>query len=107
MKRITAIALFAAASALGAGHALAQDHAVQATMPFDFTVGNKLLPQGRTRSLLCRTTLLRFEATTRISQFSAWLRRKVRRSIAASSSSTNAPASTSCAKSLADPLRST
>lgn len=46
MKRITAIALFAVACTLGAGHALAQARAVRATMPFDFTVGNKLLPAG-------------------------------------------------------------
>ncbi len=46
MKNVAAIALIATASALGAGHGLAQAHAVQATMPFDFTVGNKLLPSG-------------------------------------------------------------
>lgn len=46
MKRITAIALFAAASTLGIGSALAQDQAIQATMPFNFTVGSKLLPAG-------------------------------------------------------------
>ena len=46
MKRITAIALFALAGALGAGHAFAQVHAVRATMPFGFTVGTKLLPPG-------------------------------------------------------------
>jgi hypothetical protein len=46
MKRIIAIALFAVASILGAGNALAQDHQVKATVPFDFTVGNKLLPAG-------------------------------------------------------------
>ena len=46
MKRITAIALFTIASFVTAGIALAQDRAVQATVPFDFTVGNKLLPSG-------------------------------------------------------------
>jgi hypothetical protein len=46
MKRITAIALFVAASTLGTGIALAQDDAVRATMPFDFTVGSRLLPAG-------------------------------------------------------------
>jgi hypothetical protein len=46
MKRITALALFAATSILGVGSALAQDLAVRATMPFAFTVGNKLLPPG-------------------------------------------------------------
>jgi hypothetical protein len=45
MIRITAIALLAAAGTLGLGNALAQD-AVRATMPFDFTVGSKLLPAG-------------------------------------------------------------
>ena len=46
MKRLTAIAVFALASILGAGSAMAQSHQVRATMPFDFTVGNKLLPAG-------------------------------------------------------------
>jgi hypothetical protein len=46
MKRITAVTLFAFASILGAGTALAQHRAVQATVPFDFTVGGKLLPSG-------------------------------------------------------------
>lgn len=46
MKRITAIALFTIATFVTAGRALAQDRAVQATVPFDFTVGNKLLPAG-------------------------------------------------------------
>lgn len=46
MKRITAIALFAAATTLGLGTAFAQGNAVRATMPFDFTVGSKTLPAG-------------------------------------------------------------
>lgn len=46
MQRIKTIALFTLATIFGAGAALAQTHAVQATMPFDFTVGNKLLPPG-------------------------------------------------------------
>ena len=46
MKRITASALIAFASFAAAGSALAQDRAAQATVPFDFTVGNKLLPPG-------------------------------------------------------------
>jgi hypothetical protein len=48
MKRITVVAIFALASILGAGSALAQVQSkeVQATVPFDFTVGNKLLPAG-------------------------------------------------------------
>lgn len=46
MKRITTIALFAIASVLGAGKALAQGHAVKVTVPFNFTVGKNLLPPG-------------------------------------------------------------
>jgi hypothetical protein len=46
MKSITAIALFAVAGSLGSASAFAQTHAVRATMPFAFTVGNKLLPAG-------------------------------------------------------------
>jgi hypothetical protein len=46
MKRITAIALFAMANFVMAGASFAQSRGVQATIPFDFTVGNKLLPSG-------------------------------------------------------------
>jgi hypothetical protein len=47
MKRIKAIvALLAVASTIGLGNAFAQGNAVRATMPFDFTVGNKVLPAG-------------------------------------------------------------
>lgn len=46
MKRITGIALLTLASILSAGTALAQSYEVRATVPFDFTVGNKLLPAG-------------------------------------------------------------
>lgn len=46
MKRITALSLFSAAVTLAAGNLFAQAHAVQATMPFDFIVGNKMLPSG-------------------------------------------------------------
>ncbi|MBV8675265.1 MAG: hypothetical protein JOZ33_17710 [Acidobacteriaceae bacterium] len=45
MKRITAIAFFALAT-LVAGSAMAQDHAVKAAVPFDFTVGNAHVPAG-------------------------------------------------------------
>ncbi|MGC2399136.1 MAG: hypothetical protein WA510_05120 [Acidobacteriaceae bacterium] len=45
MKRITAIAFFAIANLALAGHSFAQS-GVRATVPFDFTVGNKLLPAG-------------------------------------------------------------
>jgi hypothetical protein len=46
MKRITAIALFAMANFVMAGTSFAQSREVQATVPFDFTVANKLLPAG-------------------------------------------------------------
>jgi hypothetical protein len=46
MKRITAFALFTIAGLLAAGNALAQQHEVQATVPFNFTVGGKVLPSG-------------------------------------------------------------
>lgn len=46
MKQFTAIALFAVAGLLSAGSALAQKHAVQTIVPFDFTVGSKTLPSG-------------------------------------------------------------
>jgi hypothetical protein len=46
MKRIAAIALFIAASFLTAGSAMAQDHTVMATIPFNFTVDGSLLPAG-------------------------------------------------------------
>ncbi len=46
MNRITAIALFAMANLALAGNSFAQDHAVKAHIPFDFTVSNRLLPAG-------------------------------------------------------------
>jgi hypothetical protein len=46
MKRITAIAFFAVATLVAAGSAMAQEHAVKATVPFDFTVGNAHIPAG-------------------------------------------------------------
>jgi hypothetical protein len=46
MKRITAITLFAIASFVMAGKSFAQEHEIQATVPFDFAVGNKVLPSG-------------------------------------------------------------
>lgn len=46
MKQI-AIALFALASTFGVGNAVAQaEHPVRATIPFNFTVGDKVLPTG-------------------------------------------------------------
>jgi len=46
MKRTTAIALLAIANFAMAGTSFAQSNGVQATVPFDFTVGSKLLPSG-------------------------------------------------------------
>ena len=44
MKRNFAIALLAVSTLAAAAKAVAQDLAVQATVPFEFTVGGKLLP---------------------------------------------------------------
>ncbi len=49
MKRImsiTSIALFALVSFVTVGSISAQERAVKANVPFDFTVGDKLLPAG-------------------------------------------------------------
>jgi hypothetical protein len=46
MKRITAIALLAIANLALAGTSFAQSNGVQSNVPFDFTVGNKVLPAG-------------------------------------------------------------
>jgi hypothetical protein len=46
MKRITAIALLAIANFVMAGNSFAQSKGVKADVPFDFTVGNNLLPAG-------------------------------------------------------------
>jgi|SRR5579859_5416730 len=46
MKRLTAVALYIAAALIATGSALAQDHAVKATVPFDFTVNGNTLPAG-------------------------------------------------------------
>jgi hypothetical protein len=46
MKRIAAIALFVAATLLTASRAVAQDHRVIATVPFNFTVSDSWLPAG-------------------------------------------------------------
>ena len=46
MKRITATALLAIANLAMAGTSFAQTNGVQAKVPFDFTVGNKVLPAG-------------------------------------------------------------
>jgi hypothetical protein len=46
MNRLAAFALFAAAAFTSAGSALAQEHAVQVNVPFDFTVNDKVLSAG-------------------------------------------------------------
>jgi hypothetical protein len=46
MKRITTIALLTLASFVTVGSISAQERAVRANVPFDFTVGNKLVPAG-------------------------------------------------------------
>jgi hypothetical protein len=46
MKRTIATALFTLATLFTAGSALAQDRGVQANVPFNFTVGGRLLPAG-------------------------------------------------------------
>jgi hypothetical protein len=46
MNRISAIALFVAASFVTAGSAMAQDHQVKASVPFNFTVNGDRLPAG-------------------------------------------------------------
>jgi hypothetical protein len=46
MKQITATTLLAFASLVTAGSAFAGDRAVQATVPFNFTVGDKQLESG-------------------------------------------------------------
>lgn len=46
MKRITAMVLIGIANLAMAGTTFAQSSGVRATVPFDFTVGNKLLPSG-------------------------------------------------------------
>jgi hypothetical protein len=46
MKRIKAIALLAVANFAMAGTSFAQSNGVRANVPFDFTVGDKLLPAG-------------------------------------------------------------
>jgi len=46
MKRTTAITLLAIANLALAGTSFAQSNGVRATVPFDFTVGTKLLPPG-------------------------------------------------------------
>lgn len=46
MNRFTAIALFTLTCLVTAGTIVAQDREVRANVPFDFTVGNQMLPAG-------------------------------------------------------------
>lgn len=46
MNRITAIAFFALGTLVAASSAVAQEHAVKATVPFDFTVGSAHVAAG-------------------------------------------------------------
>jgi len=46
MNRIAAIALSVAATLMAAGSAMAQNRAVEVTVPFSFTVNNTTLPAG-------------------------------------------------------------
>ena len=46
MKRITTMLLFTLAVFAAVGNVSAQDHAVTANVPFNFTVATKLLPSG-------------------------------------------------------------
>jgi hypothetical protein len=46
MKRTTAIALLAIANFAISGTSFAQSNGVRVTVPFDFTVGDKVLPSG-------------------------------------------------------------
>ena len=46
MKRITALVLVAIANFAMASTSFAQSNGVRATVPFDFTVGSKLVPAG-------------------------------------------------------------
>jgi hypothetical protein len=46
MKRTTALAILAIANLAMAGTSFAQSNGVKANVPFDFTVGNQLLPSG-------------------------------------------------------------
>ena len=58
MKRITAVALFIVASTIGVGNALAQEYSLRATMPFNFTVGDKVLLAGTYTILPVRDGLI-------------------------------------------------
>jgi hypothetical protein len=62
MKRITALSLFMVSSILGAGMASAQTHGVKATMPFDFTVGGKLLPPGTYKILFLNDDVIQIQS---------------------------------------------
>jgi hypothetical protein len=72
MKRITAFFLFAFAGIVGTHAALAQEHSVKATMPFNFTVGSTHLPAGTYRVISVRDDLVQIaNQQTRASILSA------------------------------------
>ncbi len=58
MKQLIALALFAASTLTTAGTAIAQGQRVQATIPFDFNVGSKLLPPGTYQISYARPNLI-------------------------------------------------
>ena len=61
MKRITAFSLFAFAGILATSAALAQEYSIQATVPFNFTVGSKQLPAGTYRITSARDNVVAIE----------------------------------------------
>ena len=72
MKRIIAIALFAASSLAAAGNLSAQEHMVKANIPFDFTVNNDVLPAGTyTISSLSQYAVMVRNENGHIAEFSA------------------------------------
>ena len=72
MKRIFAIALFAASSLAAAGNLSAQDHMVKANIPFDFTLNNDVLPAGTyTISSLSQYAVMVRNENGHVAEFSA------------------------------------
>ena len=64
MKRIasiTSIALFALVSFVTVGSISAQEQAVKANVPFDFTVGDKLLPAGHYTISLANANVIKIQ----------------------------------------------
>jgi len=68
MKRITSItsiALFALVSFVTVGSISAQDRAVKANVPFEFTVGNTLLPAGNYEITVANQNVIEIKNTDR------------------------------------------